>query len=267
MPGSCILADPSPIAHMNVKKSPWYTDGPVYFRILGEDIQEVEFLMEPGQRIMLQPDTFVAAVGGVRSLGVTWGRSLLDPVLRRWSGEAAVLQEIVCEDEPARVILGAGQFGRIVRLKVTRDRPIFAQRGAFVAASGTIDLGIAVTARLRAGLFGGQGIVFQRISGEGDVFLHALGTVNDWILPKGKIARCSTNNILAFDASVGYDVQFAGGAMTLLFGSQGFFLSQLEGPGRVITQSLDHGAFVNTLVKHNKRALKTSSATQQTDDQ
>lgn len=245
---------------MSVKKSPWFTDGPVYFRILGEDIQEVEFVMEPGQRVMLQPDTFVGAVGGVKSLGITWGRRILDPLYRRWSGEAAVLQEILCEDEPARVVLGAGQFGRIVRLKITPEHPVFAQRGAFIAATGNIDLGIAVTARLRAGLFGGQGIIFQRISGDGDVFLHAMGTINDWILPPKRIARFSTNNILAFDASVGYDIQFSGGAMTLLFGSQGLFLSQLEGPGRIITQSLDHGTFVQTLARHNRRATRSLSA-------
>lgn len=243
---------------MTVKKSTWFTDGPVYFRILGEDIQEVEFVMEPGQRIMLQPQTFVGAVGGVKSLGINWGRRLLDPLFRRWSGESAVLQEIICEDEPARVVLGANQFGRIVRLKVAPNRPINAQRGAFIAATGRIDLGIAVTRRLRAGLFGGQGIVFQHISGDGDVFLHAMGTVNDWILPPEKIARFSTNNILAFDASVGYDVQLSGGAMTLLFGNQGLFLSQLEGPGRIVTQSLDHGALGQTLIRQGRRTAKAA---------
>lgn len=241
---------------MNVKKSPWFTDGPVPFRILGEDVQEVEFVLEPGQRITLQPNTFVCAAGGVSSLGITWGRRLMDPFYRRWSGEAAVLQEILCEHEPARVVLGAQQIGRIIRMKVTPDRGVIAQRGAFIAATGSVDLGIAFTSRLRAGLFGRQGIVFQRITGEGDVFLHALGTVNDWVLPPGKIARVSTNNILAFDASVGYDVQFSGGALTLLFGGQGFFLSQLEGPGRIVIQSIDHDAFTTTLAKHNRKAVR-----------
>lgn len=238
---------------MNVKKSPWYTDGPIPFRILGEDIQEAEFLLRPGDRIVLQPRTFVVAAGGVRSLGITWGRRLLDPIYRQWSGEAPVLQEIVCEDRPARVVLGGQQIGRIVRMKVTPECPVICQRGAFIASTGNIDLGVAFTRRLRAGFFGGQGIVFQRATGSGDLFLHALGTINDWWIPPNQIVRVSTNNILAFDASVGYDVQLSGGLLTLMFSGEGFFLSQLEGPGRVITQSLDHDALKHLYKKRSRR--------------
>lgn len=244
---------------MNVKKTPWYTDGPIPFRILGEDIQEVEFLLRPGERVVLQPNTFVVAAGGVHSLGITWGRRLLDPIYRQWSGEASVLQEVVCEAEPARLVLGGQQIGRIVRMKVTPERPVICQRGAFMASTGEIDLSIAFTRRIRAGLFGGQGIVFQRITGHGDVFLHALGTINDWWVPPNQIVRVSTNNILAFDASVGYDVQFSGGLLTLMFGGEGFFLSQLEGPGRVITQSLDHGVFKQWYKKRQRRERQNSS--------
>jgi len=238
---------------MIAKRSDWLTDGPVPFRVLGEDIQEVEFAMVPGQRIVLQPNTFVCGAGGIRDIGITWGRRLMDPIYRKWSGEASVLQEIVCEDRPARVILGGHHLGRIVRMRVSPACGAICQRGAFIASTGKVDLGIAFTGRVRAGLFGGQGVVFQRVTGEGDVFLHARGTVNDWIVPESEIVRVSTNNILAFDASVGYDVQFSGGALTLMFGGQGLFLSQLEGPGRVLTQSIDHDAMVDQLARRRSR--------------
>lgn len=247
---------------MNVKKTDWFTDGPVPFRILGEDVQEVEFLMTPGQRVVLQPNTFVVGAGGVRSLGITWGRRLLDPIYRKWSGEASILQEVVCEERPARVVLGGHHIGRVVRMKVTPETGVICQRGAFIASTGEVDLGVAFTRRLRAGIFGGQGIVFQRVTGQGDVFLHARGTVNDWILDEGEIAPVSTNNILAFDASVGYDLQFSGGLMTLMFGGQGFFLSQLQGPGRIITQSIDHDAMADSLAKRPRR-MKSKPSTAQ----
>ena len=43
---------------------------------------------------------------------------------------------------------------------------------------------------------------------------------------------------MAFDDTVDYDIQLAGGIRTALFGGEGLFLATLTGPGRVIVQSL-----------------------------
>lgn len=240
---------------MGINVSDWYTDGPVPFRYRGEDIQSVEFVLRPGERIIAQPGAFLCGGGGVRALGITWGRRLLDPFYRKWSGEASVLNEIICENEPGFVVLSAAHIGRIVRMRLEPGHSLICQRGAFMASTGQIDLGIAFTRRVRAGLFGGQGAVFQRITGEGDVFLHAFGSYIDKWLEPGRIMRVSTDNILAFDGSVGYDVQLSGGLLTLLFGGkEGLFLSQLEGPGRVIVQSLDHGEMRKALQKQREQA-------------
>ena len=43
---------------------------------------------------------------------------------------------------------------------------------------------------------------------------------------------------MAFDESVDYDIQLAGGIKTAMFGGEGLFLATLTGPGRVIVQSM-----------------------------
>jgi len=43
---------------------------------------------------------------------------------------------------------------------------------------------------------------------------------------------------VAFDESVNYDIQLAGGIKTALFGGEGLFLATLTGPGRVIVQTM-----------------------------
>lgn len=224
---------------MSLHPSEWYADGPVPFRYWGEDVQSLELLMLPGQRVIAQPGAFICGAGGFAGIDISFGRRFMDPFYRKWSGEEAVLQQIRCDGSPGRVLLGAPKFGRIVRLPVRPDCSILCQRGAFIASTGDVDLGVAFTRRIRAGVFGGSGVVFQRASGSGDVFLHALGSYIDWVLPPDKIARISTSNILAFEDSVGYDVQSSGGFLALMFGGEGMFLSQLEGPGRVIVQSIN----------------------------
>jgi uncharacterized protein (AIM24 family) len=44
--------------------------------------------------------------------------------------------------------------------------------------------------------------------------------------------------VVAFDDTVNYDVQFAGGIATSIFGGEGLFLTTLTGPGKVIVQTM-----------------------------
>lgn len=242
--------------------SHWNTDSPVPYRIRGADIQAVEFFLRPGQSVIAEPGTFLCSAGGIEGININWGKRLIDPLIRKWSGESSILQEFVCSPgSNASLILGAPQVGQVVRMRVCPGRSVICQRGAFIAASGDIQLGLAFTRRVRAGLFGGQGILFQRLDAPsgtagGDVFLHGLGFVVDRHLASHTLMRVSTNNILAFEDTVGYDVQLSGGFLTLVLGGQGAFLSQLEGPGRVLVQSIDHDALTQNLRHSGKRRRK-----------
>lgn len=218
---------------------PWNTDGPLPFRCHGDDVQAVEFVLAPGQELQCEPGAFIMAAGGVTQLDLSWGRGLLAPVRRVWSGEAGILTRLVCRERPASVLLGTSQIGRIVRLEVRPGAGMVAQRGAFMAASGRVDLSIAFVSRLSAGLFGGGGLVFQRLTGDGDAFLHAQGAVTEWWVAADEEVLVATHRVLAFSESVGYEVRLSGGPLTWLFGGEGVFLTALRGPGRVIVQSID----------------------------
>ena len=50
--------------------------------------------------------------------------------------------------------------------------------------------------------------------------------------------QVDTGCIVGFEESVQYDVQFAGGIATSMFGGEGLFLATLTGPGKVIIQTM-----------------------------
>ncbi len=58
------------------------------------------------------------------------------------------------------------------------------------------------------------------------------------MLAAGEALHVDTGCIVAFDESVNYDIQFVGGIKTAIFGGEGIFLATLQGPGRVIVQSM-----------------------------
>jgi uncharacterized protein (AIM24 family) len=139
---------------------------------------------------------------------------------------------------PGEVGFAGSYPGRVQAFDLKPGQSIFVQRDAFVVAQSTLQLNIALVKRLGAGFFGGEGFILERLTGPGTVFIHAGGDFIEFTLAAGESLQIDTGCIVAFDETVDYDIQLAGGIRTALFGGEGLFLATLTGPGRVIIQSL-----------------------------
>ena len=93
-------------------------------------------------------------------------------------------------------------------------------------------IGIAFQRKLGVGLFGGEGFIMQRLQGDGWAFVHAGGTFRS-APGAGRAIRVDTGCIVAFQPSVGYDIQFVGKIKSALFGGEGLFFATLRGPGQL----------------------------------
>lgn len=115
---------------------------------------------------------------------------------------------------------------------------ILAQRDSFLFAQSTVQLNIALVKKLGAGFLGGEGFILEKLTGPGSVFIHGGGDFIEFQLGPGEQLQVDTGCIVAFDESVSYDIQIAGGIRTAIFGGEGLFLATLTGPGRAIVQSM-----------------------------
>jgi uncharacterized protein (AIM24 family) len=138
-----------------------------------------------------------------------------------------------------RMAFGAPYPGKIIPVHL-RDLggELITQKDSFLCAAKGVSIGIAFQKRLGAGLFGGEGFIMQRLTGDGWAFIHAGGTLYDRTLAPGETLRVDTGCIVGFKPTVDYDIQFVGGIKTALFGGEGLFFATLRGPGRVWLQSL-----------------------------
>jgi uncharacterized protein (AIM24 family) len=112
------------------------------------------------------------------------------------------------------------------------------QKDSFLCAASGIEIEIAFSKKIGAGLFGGEGFILQRLVGDGRVFVHGGGTIIEKDLQAGEILNVDTGCLVAFAPSVDYDIDFVGGFSNALFGGEGLFLARLTGPGKVYLQSL-----------------------------
>ena len=122
------------------------------------------------------------------------------------------------------------------------------QKDSFLCAAKGVSVGIAFQKRLGAGLFGGEGFIMQRLTGDGWAFIHAGGTLLERTLAPGETLRVDTGCIVGFQPSVDYDIQLVGGIKTALFGGEGLFFATLRGPGKIWLQSLPFSRLAGRIV-------------------
>jgi uncharacterized protein (AIM24 family) len=125
---------------------------------------------------------------------------------------------------------------------------LIAQKDSFLCAAKGVSIGIAFQKRLGVGLFGGEGFILERLTGDGLAFVHAGGTLYERTLAPGELLKIDTGCIVAFQPTVDYDIQYVGGFKTALFGGEGLFFATLRGPGKIWLQSLPFARLASRIV-------------------
>ena len=69
-----------------------------------------------------------------------------------------------------------------------------------------IQIGIAFQKRIGTGLFGGEGFIMQRLTGDGIALVHAGGTMMRRTLAPGENLRLDTGCLVAVTPSVNYEI-------------------------------------------------------------
>ena len=131
--------------------------------------------------------------------------------------------------------------------EITPERPIIAQKSAFLAATEGVELSVYFQKKIGAGFFGGEGFIMQKISGRGIAFVEIDGAAVEYDLYQGQKLIVSTGNLAYADASVSIDIETVKGVKNVLFGGEGLFNTVLRGPGKVVLQSMPLSSFVATV--------------------
>ncbi|HQF39145.1 MAG TPA: TIGR00266 family protein [Opitutaceae bacterium] len=219
------------------------------YKIHGDDLQFVEVELDPNEAALAEAGGMMFMEDGIEMQtifgdGSQQNTGLLGSLLgagkRLLTGESLFMTVYHNRSgAKRRVAFGAPYPGKIVPLHLAEiGGTILAQKDAFLCAAKGVSVDIAFNKKIGAGLFGGEGFIMQRLSGDGWCFLHAGGTVVERSLAPGETLRVDTGCIVGFQPSVAFDVQFVGGIKSALFGGEGLFFATLQGPGRVWLQSL-----------------------------
>src|ERR1700730_1835803 len=207
------------------------------YKIVGDDMQGLQIQLQQGEEVYAEAGTMLYMGPGINLQAQMQG-GLMKGLMRKFlAGESMFMSVFRCDADSGHLALANPIAGKIFPIEL-RGNTILAERNAYLCAIGNVDLSVAFTKRFGAGLFGGEGFILQKISGQGLVFLHAGGTMIDFNLHPGEQLRVDTGCIVSMADTVAYDIQFVGGFRNALFGGEGLFYATLTGPGHVVLQTL-----------------------------
>jgi len=218
------------------------------YELFGDDMQFVEVTLDPGETVIAEAGTMMYMTHGIQMQTVFGDPSkqqglfgkLVDAGKRVLTGESLFLTTFTAGgQERERVSFAAPYPGKIIPLRLDElGGELICQKEAFLCAARGVQVGIAFQKKILTGLFGGEGFILQRLTGDGLALLHAGGTIHRLDLPAGRTLRVDTGCLVAFQPGVDYDIQLQRGIKNAIFGGEGLFLATLRGPGTVWLQSL-----------------------------
>ncbi|MGA1101884.1 MAG: TIGR00266 family protein [Opitutales bacterium] len=230
------------------------------YELIGDDMQIVEVELDPGETVIAEAGamnymedqiSFEAKMGdGSKPHQGLFGK-LLDVGKRALTGESIFMTHFTNQGMgKKRVSFAAPYPGKIICIDLKdHNQSILCQKDSFLCAALGTNVSIAFQRKLGTGFFGGEGFILQKLSGDGKAFVHAGGTIVRKEL-QGETLRVDTGCIVAFEESINYDVQMAGGLKSMIFGGEGLFLASLSGFGTVWLQSLPFSRLADRVLQH-----------------
>ena len=187
-----------------------------------------KIITEGGGMAWMSPNMKMETTGG--GIGKMFGRAL--------SGDT-LFQNIYTAERTNGMISIASSFpGSIKAFEITPGNEIILQKSAFLASEAGVELSMHFRKKLGSGLFGGEGFILQKLSGNGIAFAEFDGHVIEYELQPGQQIVIDTGHLAAMTATCQMDIQTVPGMKNIFFGGEDLFNTIVTGPGRVWLQTM-----------------------------
>ena len=157
---------------------------------------------------------------------------------RIFSGESIFLNEYTPMGGRGMIAFASTFPGSIMAMEIRPGNGIIVQKSSFLAMEKGMDLSVYFQKKIGAGLFGGEGFIMQKITGNGMAFLEIDGHCKEYTLGAGDSIIVDTGYLAAMSESCTMDIETVKGAKNIFFGGEGIFHTRITGPGKVYLQSM-----------------------------
>ena len=217
------------------------------YEILGKTVPTVEVTLNRGESMYSQKGGMAWQTDGI-SMSTNARGGVMKSLGRMFTGESIFMNTYTSNVDGAKIAFATTVPGDVVPIDVGQNNGFTIQKSAFLCAEPGVDISIAFTKRFSAGLFGGEGFILQKATGNGMLFLEVDGDPVERVLAPGEVLKVDTGNVVGFESTVSYEIETIKGLGNILLGGEVLFLTKLVGPGRVIIQSQNFSDFAGRVI-------------------
>lgn len=205
------------------------------YEIKGNNLPYVEIFLDRGETLHTEHGA-MSWMSETLEMKTNAGGSFGKALSRVISGESMIQNTYTATREDDMIALSSSFPGEILAINVS-ERPIIAQKRAFLAREESVSMSIFFQRKIGTALFGGEGFIMQKFSGSGIVFLEIDGSLIERELNVGETLVLDTGYLAAMEESVKFEIITVKGFGNVLFGGEGLFNTKVTGPGKVWIQS------------------------------
>ena len=166
---------------------------------------------------------------------------------RMFSGENLFQNRYVAE-QSGEIAFGVTFPGEIRAIELSGGKTVIAQKGSFLACTEGVEMSVFFQKKVAGGLFGGEGFIMQKFSGNGTVFIEIGGGAEEYTLEAGQKKIIDTGYLVYMDDTCSMDIQSVGSVGNALFGGEGLFNTVITGPGKILLQTLPESNLIAKII-------------------
>ena len=207
------------------------------FTIEGEPLPVVICNLDPGETMITEKGA-MSWMSQNMKMDTSSNGGIGKMLGRAFSGESLFQNRYTAQGGPGMITFSSSFPGSIRPFQISPGNEIVAQKSAFLASTVGVELSIFFQEKIGSGLFGGEGFIMQRLSGNGTAFLEFDGYIKEYELEAGQKMIIDTGYLAAMTSGCSISIQTVPGLKNMLLGGEGIFNTVLSGPGHVWLQTM-----------------------------
>ncbi len=211
-------------------------------KILGTTMPVLEITMTQGEQIIAEGGdvswlTPGFAIETSTAFGSAGKGGFMSGLKRMVGGGQLFLTQYTAPASGGFVAFAAQLPGTIRQLTIDPADEFMVQSGSYMASTAHVEVSVGLQKKLGAGIFGGAGVVFQKLSGNGTAWVQLAGEIVEYELGPGQSMLIHPGHLALYRAEMSLEFATIKGIKNKFFGDS-MFLAQIHGPGHVWLQSM-----------------------------
>lgn len=216
------------------------------YEIKGETLPVVICQLEAGEKMITERGAMAWMSPNMKMETNTNG-GIGKALGRMFSGDSIFQNTYTAVNGNGMISFASSFPGTIKAFEVGPGQEYILQKQAFLASEAGVNLSIHFQKKVSSGLFGGEGFILQKVSGQGIVFTEFDGHVIEYDLKPGQQIVIDSGYLAAMSASCKMEIQTVPGLKNMVFGGEGLFNTVVTGPGHIWLQTMPINAVAGAL--------------------